>query len=96
MATPEQQARELLDRMGVEGWSWSAGDLVELANLIEERDRLRAGIDAALVEIADARLYAKDLAEKLQDTSARTNWIGVADGLSAAADIIRKHTGVTK
>jgi hypothetical protein len=36
----EQQARELLESMGVEQYL-SAGDIVPLANLIEEIERLR-------------------------------------------------------
>lgn len=36
--TAEQKARDMLDRMGVEGaQSFSSGDLVELANLIASR-----------------------------------------------------------
>ncbi len=39
--TAEQKARDLLERLGVENaQSYSAGDLVELANLIAERDHL--------------------------------------------------------
>ncbi len=39
--TAEQQARDLLERMGVaEAQQMSAGDLVELANLIAELDHL--------------------------------------------------------
>lgn len=38
----EQQARDLLERMEVEGaQSYSAGELVELANLIAETSRYR-------------------------------------------------------
>lgn len=37
MNTPEQEARDLLERMEVEGaQSFSSGELVELANLIHE------------------------------------------------------------
>lgn len=37
--TAEQKAREMLERMGVEdAQDFSAGDLVELANLISARD----------------------------------------------------------
>lgn len=46
--TPEQRARELLDRMDVHGaLDMTAGDVVELANLIAERDRLMRLRDAA-------------------------------------------------
>lgn len=37
MTTPEQQARDMLERMGVENaQSFTAGDVVELANMISE------------------------------------------------------------
>ncbi len=40
--TAEQQARDMLDRLGVEdAQTYSSGDLVELANLIAEVDMLR-------------------------------------------------------
>lgn len=44
--TPEQKARELLYQMGFYdvAHSLSAGDVVELSNLIAERDRLRAAL----------------------------------------------------
>jgi hypothetical protein len=46
--TPEQRARELLDRMDVPGaLDMTAGDVVELANLIAERDHLMRLRDAA-------------------------------------------------
>jgi len=39
--TPEQKARDMLERMGVEGaQSFSAGQLVELANLINDASAL--------------------------------------------------------
>lgn len=51
--TAEQQARDLLDRMGIEGaQQMTAGDVAELANLIEERERLRS---AAAQELAAER-----------------------------------------
>ena len=75
----------MLDRMGFEGSSCSAGDVVELANLIEERDRLRTGIQDALGEINHR---AKRESAQWHDM--------VAKGLDEAADIVRKHTGVTK
>lgn len=43
----EQEARDMLHRAGVEAaWSYTAGDVVEIANLIAEVTRLRA--EAAL------------------------------------------------
>lgn len=45
MNTPEQEARDMLERMEVEGaQSFSAGDLVELANLKETID-FSIGVD---------------------------------------------------
>ena len=48
MTTPEQQAREMLERMGIQSayQRMSAGELVELANLIAERDALKAELEA--------------------------------------------------
>ena len=48
MTTPEQQARDMLERMGFgqPGRRFSSGDLVELANLIAERDALKAEMQA--------------------------------------------------
>jgi hypothetical protein len=43
--TAEQQARDMLERMGVsEAQIYTAGDLVELANLIAERDQLATAL----------------------------------------------------
>lgn len=43
----EQQAREMLQRMGIgNAEDFSSGDLVELANVIAERDRLREALVA--------------------------------------------------
>ena len=41
-ATPEQAARDILDRMGFDGEGFTAGDVVEIANLIAENRRLRS------------------------------------------------------
>lgn len=47
MTTPEQQARQMLGRMKVEHADYySAGDLVELANLIAENAALKAELAA--------------------------------------------------
>lgn len=40
--TPEQQARDILERMGMEGaQNFSAGELVELANIISDANQWR-------------------------------------------------------
>jgi hypothetical protein len=52
--TAEQKARELLERIGVENAkAFSSGELVELANLIAERDHLVDVID--YIGTADGR-----------------------------------------
>jgi hypothetical protein len=44
--TAEQQARDLLERIGVsDAHSYATGDLVELANLIAEVKQLKADAD---------------------------------------------------
>jgi len=46
--TAEQKARNMLKRLGVkDAQSFSAGDLVELANLIADHDRAKKQIKAA-------------------------------------------------
>ena len=48
MPTPEQQARDMLERMGwEEAQSLSAGEVVELANLIA-RDAHRSATESSL------------------------------------------------
>lgn len=52
--TPEQQARDMLQRMDVPGaQAMSAGEVVELANLIEEAERLRALLKETWDEVPD-------------------------------------------
>ncbi len=41
MITPEQKARDILERIGIDdAQGYSSGDVVELANLINEHDRM--------------------------------------------------------
>ena len=53
--TAEQQAREILDRLSIDdALSMTAGDVVEIANLIRDRDRLARDVlvlTKALVQI---------------------------------------------
>lgn len=95
MTTPEQEARELLARIS----SSSLAELVEpvkaLANLIEERDRLRAGIEAALVEIEEQREFHKKRESEVEGDLSKNYYTGCASGFINSADIVRKHTGVT-
>lgn len=56
--TAEQQARDMLERIGVEGaQSFSAGDLVELANLIAERNHLSAVVEYIGVSASGGELF---------------------------------------
>lgn len=89
MTTPEQQARDMVDSAVL------IGDFGALVKMIEERDRLRAGIEAALVEI-DGRESAESLKASRTQFESSVYHGAVSDGLSQAADIVRKHTGVTK
>jgi hypothetical protein len=46
MKTAEQQARDILERMDIEGaQTFTAGDVAELSKIIRERDHLVAVID---------------------------------------------------
>jgi hypothetical protein len=46
MISAEQEARDMLERLDVEdAQSFTAGDVVELANLIAEASRLRAVVE---------------------------------------------------
>jgi hypothetical protein len=57
----EQQARDLLDRMGVpDAQSFSAGDLVELANLIAMRPKPPGLKQQALSELQAVIDYSRD------------------------------------
>ncbi len=84
MSTPEQQARELIGRACLASLVGKKDEHLELANLIEERVRLRAGIEAALVEIERQRQDPGAF-----DYPATIAWEQASD---AAADIVRKHT----
>lgn len=56
--TAEQQARDMLERMGVDqAENFSAGDLVELANLIADRDHLMRVINFIGVSDTGGKLY---------------------------------------
>ncbi len=58
--TVEQQARELLESMGVEHSAvqdLSAGDIVPLANLINENERLRGLLREGLEEDKDGEQW---------------------------------------
>ena len=58
--TPEQKARDLLERMGIENaQSFSSGELVELANFIADCDRLKCILPIYERIKKDANRYLK-------------------------------------
>jgi hypothetical protein len=66
----EQQARDMLERMGIEdAQSFTSGDVVELANLIAtRRDRFNYGEVSYGFEVWDGDdLYARGSAATLED-----------------------------
>ena len=86
--SPEQKARELLDRMGIEGaLDMTAGDVGELANLIAERDHLHTAAAQALAALIRAeanRTAARDCDEFSGESP--SFWAG----MEHAATIIEK------
>lgn len=74
--TPEQQARDLLERLGIEdAQSLSCGDVTELANLLAERrqlKRLRLACQALAHELRQAHVEpAAVSADALRDRRRR-------------------------
>lgn len=66
MKTPEQEARDMLERIGVEGaQQFSAGDVVELANLIA--DRRGVGVHAPKLEYEVLHVLPTDSAANMRD-----------------------------
>lgn len=65
MKSCEQVARDILERMGIEGaQSYTAGDLVELGNIIAENRRLARDNDALRTKLSAADRLA-ELSKKL-------------------------------
>lgn len=71
--TPEQEARDMLARLGMrqaQVMQMTNGDLVELANLIDDRDSLRSQVEAlqrryeGLEKVLRELVRLKDLKEK--------------------------------
>jgi hypothetical protein len=77
----EQQARDMLERMGIEdAQSFSAGDVVELANLIAaRRDRFNYGEVSYGFEVWDGdELYASGNAATLEECQGEAeHYVGV-------------------
>ena len=84
--TPEQQAREMLDRMDVEGaLEMTAGDVGELAQVIAERSACKMkleGLAAHAVELRNLRAEVARLAEENKGLNAQVEEL--ADALNAA------------
>ena len=97
--TAEQNARDMLERMGVpDAQEYSAGDLVELANLIVRADTpvalaeaYRCGKEAGDVEIAELRQQLADVRNQVlkkcatiaEDTAAGRDAEAIADAIRA-------------
>lgn len=64
MSTPEQQVRDILERMGYkDAQSLTAGDVVELANIIAENTQLKFRLSR--MNASDVQVFNEDeLAEK--------------------------------
>jgi hypothetical protein len=79
----EQQARNLLERMEVPGaQAFSAGEIVELANLIRDRDRYRRGLE----NVCD--LYGMEHpAKRMHEVARKALGEVYTDAELAAADI---------
>src|SRR5262245_12476094 len=89
MSTAEHRARELLDRMEVpKALDYSAGELVELANLIRVRDKLELRLAAAELTIDDMRAkLARLRAERLAQSRPHGVWSWVPWCIGLAAGI---------
>jgi hypothetical protein len=78
--TPEQTARNMLERMGVDNaQSFTAGDLIELTNLIAQRDALKETVQALHDEYCsnypDGESALVDLARnELTDFNPQNKW----------------------
>lgn len=76
--TAEQQARDMLERMGIENaQSFTSGDLVELANLIAQNDQWKF-IVKQIIE-GDVK-YLRELAKVLYDSArSKTDGLRILD-----------------
>ena len=85
--TAEQNARDMLERMGVpDAQEYSAGELVELANLIVSADTpvalaeaYRCGKEAGDAEIAELRQQLATIADKVREECASAAWLHYMD-----------------
>ena len=76
--TAEQQARDLLERMGIEdAQSFSSGDLVELANLIVQNSQWKFIVKQI---IGGEAKYLREVAKALYDSARlRTDSLKILD-----------------
>ena len=84
---PEQDARELLERMGIDAAeSWSSGEVVDLANLFADRDALAAE-NVKLREDAELGRILMRYIDRLTDADDECDPLGkIAKELGAAVD----------
>lgn len=96
--TAEQQARDMLEQMGVaHAQSWSAGEVVELANLIRDRRRLQAENQALRAEVQRNRDKAMSLgADLLYRDSTIQHLSGEASMLRADVKTLRSEAAKLK
>jgi hypothetical protein len=82
--TPEQKARDLLERMGIEdAQSFTAGDVVELANLIADTPSAPPG-----PSVAERIWYEEQVLQRsINQDPTNTHLHGIARGLQRARDI---------
>lgn len=85
--TPEQQAREMLDRMDVDGaLEMTAGDVGELAQAIAERNGCKMKLEGLVA-------HAEDLLDKLNDAApgAEYIWMGEGERLQSMLLVVRDY-----
>jgi len=71
--TPEQEARDLLDRMWVDdAQDWSAGDVAELANILArlaEAERLLREVDSLVMFTTGQKVIGGTLGARIKDAA---------------------------
>ena len=74
--TPEQQARDLLERMGIEdAQSFSSGDLVELANLIANKQTIIKQYTKLTNMVRDLYYFDGDLEKTWESAFSAIVWL---------------------
>ncbi len=73
METAEQMARDMLERAGVDyAQSMTAGDLVEIANMIDDVERLRGALITG-ASLLEQGCNASDMAASMRRAAAAPN-----------------------